>query len=134
MSNDTTWWDEAKHLAAEGFEVGWQHGGHPTPQQKRENLQRMLDIFGNQSDAWLLPPTIRYQHIETTTAVEITSDGYLLAVPLDCGWAVHGILKEKPEFGHIPEGVRIPSWENFREQIPKKSPPLEAYAQGVAHQ
>lgn len=132
MTNDKTWWDEIAPQVAQGYEVGWQQFGHPTPDDKRRALNHMLDLFGSQTEAWLVPPTIRYQHIEQAESFPVGPDGYTLAVPHECRWAVHGVLKDKPEKGHIPEGVRIPTWDVFRDQF-RKSPPLEAYATGTAH-
>lgn len=125
---NTEWYDSIRALVAEGFEVGWSYYGHPTPEQKQQALFRMLECFGSRADAWLLPPTLRYQHIEAASTFS-DPDGHL-GVPMSCRWAVHGILKDKPEKGHVPENVRLPTWEQHVQEF-RESKPLADYALGL---
>jgi hypothetical protein len=104
------WYDDIRTLVAEGYEVGWGYKGHPTPEEKVSALNEMLERHGADPAAWLVRPTIRYHHADT-----VETDWFINGnlAPLDtCYWAVHGVLKDKPETGHIPEGVRLPIIED----------------------
>lgn len=95
-------------LAAHGYEVGWSYVGHPTPDEKYAALSEMLARHGTDPEAWILTPRVRYAHNDQAQVRPLEIG---LVVPTECFWAVYGILATKPEVGHVPEGVRLPTYD-----------------------
>lgn len=106
-----------------GWEVGFAYEGCNDPmysdpefpahwadtrRAQRCALQQFLDRYGCETAAWVTPPEIRPMHYHDPS-VGICDFGKTLAVNrATCMWAVYGVLREKPEVGWVPEGVRIP--------------------------
>lgn len=96
------------------YEVGWSYKGHPTPAEKRDALRLMLERYGDAVEVWDTAPEIRYAHIDQ---VQPSNWGRgPLMVADDCMWAVYGILKKQPEKGWVPEGVRLPMFEDLKDE------------------
>lgn len=99
------------------YEVGWFREGCIRDDlgqlfDQRHALQQLLDAYGDRREAWILPPEIREVHNHEANVGLLDFGKTYVVNRQPCVWAVYGRLREKPEHGHVPEGVRLPKKED----------------------